>query len=106
MTSKDFAIGVLSVTAVILLVGLIILNAAAPQTALASGQSGTVGEYVVTTSSVDAQCEILCILDTSVQRLNFYQLDPITYQVVRIRSIDVRAQQPAGGRPGAGQRRR
>jgi hypothetical protein len=103
MNTKDFAIGILSVTAIILLVGLLLLQAA-PQPVLASGQSGTVGSFVVTTTHVDEQCELLCILDTGAQRLNVYQLEPTSNQLMPLRSIDVRA--PANARDGGRQRRR
>ena len=99
MTGRDFAIGVLSVTAVILLVGLLVLQAGSPQAAMAIGQSGTVGNYVVATCQVDDQAEILSILDTTAQRLNFYRLDLMTNQLLPIRSIDVRVQPGAGRNP-------
>jgi hypothetical protein len=101
MNTKDFTIGVLSVTAVILLVGFLLLQAIPPQPVLASGESGAIGDYILNTAYVDAQCEVISILDTATQRLNFYQLDPLNNQLMLLTSMDVRNQPAAQpGRPG------
>ena len=106
MNSKDFTIGVLSVTAVVLLVGFLVLQAIPPQPALASGQSGTVGDYVVTTAFVDDQSEVIGILDTAAQRVNFYQLESNANRIVLLYSQDIRLQAGAPRDAGRPQRRR
>jgi hypothetical protein len=91
MNSKDFTIGVLSVTAVILLVGFLLLQAMPPQAAMASGQGGTIGEYIVSTEQVDEYCEVITILDTATQRMNFYQLDLSNNQLAPLQWFDAKA---------------
>ncbi len=72
MSGKDFAIGILSVTAVILLTGLIIVHAVLPRQAMAFGQNAAGGDYLVTTSQLDQGSELLVILDTATDRMNVY----------------------------------
>ena len=91
MNGKDFTIGVLSVTAVVLLVGFLLLQAIPPQPAMASGQGGVVGEYVASTEQVDEYCEVVTILDTATQRMNFYMLDLSTNQLAPLQSFDAKA---------------
>lgn len=105
MNGKDFTIGVLSVTATVLLAAFIIVQTLAPQPALASGQGGTIGEYVVSTAFVDDQCEVLSIINTTAQRMNVYQLDQTTSQLIPIAQYDLRVLQQQQG-PGRTQRRR
>jgi hypothetical protein len=81
MSRKDFAIGVLSVTAVVLLTGLIIVQAMAPQQAMAFGQSAGSGDFLVTTSQVNDYVELLIVLDTAQMKMNAYIFNPQTGQV-------------------------
>ncbi len=64
ITVRDFAIGVLSVTAVILLTALLVGHALLPRQAMAYAQSTSAGGYLVTTSQVDDSAELLLILNT------------------------------------------
>ena len=72
MSGKDFVIGVLSVTAVILLTGLVIIHAVRPEPALAFGQSASAGGYLVTTSQLNPDAELLLILDTAAEKMSVY----------------------------------
>jgi hypothetical protein len=81
MNGKDFAIGVLSITAVILLTGLIILHAVAPQKAMAFGQNAGAGDYLVTTSQVNDYVELLIVMDTAQMKMNAYIYNVQTGQV-------------------------
>jgi hypothetical protein len=90
MNNKDFTIGILSVTSVILLAAFLILQSLPARPVQASGEGGTAGQYVVTTGFVDEQCEIFSILDTTTMRLNFYQLDWARNEVVLLRGMDTR----------------
>jgi len=94
MNGKDFAIGVLSVTAVILLAALILVHALLPQSAMAFGQSGRAGDYLVTTSQADENVELLIILDSAVQRMNAYMFNTQMGQVELLQTLDVRTQRP------------
>lgn len=75
MNSKDFAIGILSVTAVVLLVGLFVVTVAGPREAYATGQNDRSGDYVVSTCQLDETAEIVYILDAGVQVMNAYAFD-------------------------------
>jgi hypothetical protein len=81
MNGKDFAIGILSVTAVVLLTGLIILQAVSPQKAMAFGQNGGAGDYLATTSQVNDHVELLIVFDTAAMKMNAYIFNPQTGQV-------------------------
>ena len=67
VTVKDFAIGVLSVTAVILLTALLVGHAFLPRQAMAFAQSGSAGHYLLTTCQLDDTAELLIILNTKTQ---------------------------------------
>ena len=72
MNGKDLAIGVLSVTAVIFLTGLVIVHALLPQQAMGFGQNAAAGDYLVATSQFNERTELLLILDTASQEMNVY----------------------------------
>lgn len=81
MNGKDFAIGILSVTAVILLTGLIIVHALLPQSAMAFGQNAAAGDYLVTTSQLNDRTELVVIVNTDTEQLNVYFFDPQLGQI-------------------------
>lgn len=97
MTTKDFAIGVLSVTATILLVGLVILNVMEPRPAYAVGQSGSGGDYLICTSQLDESTEIVYILDAGVGRMNVYGFDINAGRTELIQSMDVQVRERPQG---------
>ena len=75
MDNKNFTIGVLSVTAVILLVGLVIVSAR-PQRAFASAGPGIeAGDYVLATGQFIQKEHLLYVLDAVAQRLIVYRFD-------------------------------
>lgn len=81
MNTKDLAIGVLTVTAVILLTGLIVMNAVAPREAMAFAQNAGAGDYLVTTSQYSEYIELLLVFDTAQLKMNAYVFNPQTGQV-------------------------
>lgn len=89
MTSKDFAIGVLSITAVVLFAALLIVQVATPQQAMAYAQSASAGDLLVTTAQLDDTTELLVILDSVQQKMNVYGFDPQVAQVQLIQQVDV-----------------
>lgn len=95
MNGKDFAIGVLSVTAVILLSALILVQTLSPQPAVAGTVGTTVGQYVVTSGQLDDTTDLLYVLDTTAQRMNVYGIEPQLGRIVVIQQLDMR---PQGGR--------
>lgn len=84
MTSKDFAIGVLSTTAVILLVGLLVILSR-PATAFASGMTASMGRYVLTVGNVQiGNEELLYVLDTVDQKMIAYRFNGAKKQIVPV----------------------
>lgn len=84
VTVKDFAIGVLSVTAVILMTALLVSNALLPRQAMAFAQNASAGHYLVATSQLDDTAELLLILNTRTMQLNVYGFNVDTWQIVLI----------------------
>ncbi len=75
MDSKDMTIGVLSTTAVILLVGIMIIHSR-PEPALASGMTASGGDYVMTVGSVSTDDEeVLFVIDRVAQKMIVYRFD-------------------------------
>lgn len=103
MNTKDLTIGILAVTAVVLFVALVLLHALAPQPALAAGQSVTGGQYVVSTQRIDDNSELLVIMNTSVQAMNYYIFNNATRQIELLQTIDVQdlRRRAGGGMRGA-----
>jgi hypothetical protein len=90
MNAKDFAIGILSTTAVILLVGVVIMNTR-PEPVRADGMTtSTGGDYVLTVggvSIVDEEC--LYVLDAPAQKLIAYRFDAGRQQIEIVQGIDL-----------------
>lgn len=74
MDSKNFAIGVLSTTAVILLSALILLHQL-PQPTLASGMGDRGGDYILLSGEMWEQEEILYVIDTNLDKMITYRYD-------------------------------
>jgi hypothetical protein len=74
MNSKDLAIGVLSTTAVVLFVGLILLHGSS-QPALAGVPGVQSGDYVLAVGAVDTRTQVLFVIDTAVNGMNVYGFD-------------------------------
>jgi len=96
MTNKNWAIGILSVIATILFVGLMIISTGTPQNAYAVGQNGAGGDYLACTSQLDESTEVIYILDAGVGRLNVYGFNINTGRTELIQSMNVQA--PERGR--------
>jgi len=77
MESKNLAIGVLSVTAVILFVGLLIVNTR-PQPAYASNVSASGGDYTLTVGRAAPDTELLYVIDNVTQRMVVYVINRAT----------------------------
>jgi len=98
MTTKDLAIGVLSVTAVILFTGLMLVNVILPERAMAVGQTDRSGDYLVTSAQLDETAELVCIVDAALQRMNVYGLNVQAGQIELIQQIDIQPLQRLGER--------
>jgi hypothetical protein len=74
MDAKNLAIGVLSVTATVLLVGnLVVVSLPAP--AVAVGQIDRGGDYIMVTSQFNTSTELVFIVDGAAGRMAAYAYD-------------------------------
>lgn len=90
MDNKNFAIGILSVTAVILFSALLITNVLLPDRAMAFAQNAAVGPYVVSTSQLIEYSELLVVLHLPTERMNIYVLNPQNGKIELIQPFDVK----------------
>ncbi len=94
MDSKNFAIGVLSTTAVILFVGLLVLETR-PQPAYAASMNAQGGDYLVATGQLQDTEELLYVIDARNQVLVVYRFDINRKQINLTDRQDLRALAPA-----------
>ena len=81
MDNKNFAIGVLGITAVILLVGLLIVNSQPTPVFASAGPGIESGDYVLATGQfLHSDEHLLYIVDAVAQRLIAYRFDIRTRQ--------------------------
>ncbi len=89
MDSKNFTIGVLSTTAVILLVGVVIVQSQ-PQGAWASGMTASGGQYVLTVGrDISGDQELLYVIDAGTQRMGVYRLNANRQQIELLQGIEL-----------------
>jgi hypothetical protein len=88
MDSKNFAIGILSVTAVILLVGILVIHSM-PTPAAASGMTQTGGNYVLSVGRLNLNEEVLYVVDSSDAKVLLYAIDIARKQIVPQGGIDL-----------------
>jgi len=89
VTTKDFAIGVLGVTAVILLAALLAINAFMPGRALAAAQASAAGDYLVNVARLNEAASLLIVINTQQQLMNGYGFNLNTGQIDLIQQIDL-----------------
>lgn len=106
--SKNFAIGVLSTTAMILLVGLVVVQTA-PPSVRADGMTVAGGDYVVTVGArTQTDEDYVYIIDVPAEKMIAYRFDTAKQQIEIVQGMDlsVLRQAPAKPEPGKpGQRR-
>lgn len=78
-SNQNLTIGVLSITAVIMLVG--ILVSGGQNSAMAIGQLDRGGDYVILTGQFNDSTEIVYITDAAAKRMNSYSYDVTTRQL-------------------------
>lgn len=108
MNSKDLAIGILSTTAAILLVGLLIINTL-PGPAYASGMTETGADYVLTVgTAITADEELIYVVDAPTEKMVVYRFDGGRGRIEIVQGIDLKPlreaaagqrTQPPGRRP-------
>ena len=74
MDSKQFAIGILSVTAVILLAATVVVHSR-PEPASAAGMTAMGGDYVLTVGALNASEELLYVVDSAAEKIVVYTFD-------------------------------
>ena len=90
MDNKNFTIGILSVTAVILLTALLITNLLLPERAMAFAQNSATGPYKVATCQLLEYAELLIVLHMPTGRMNTYALNPQNGIIELIQPMDVK----------------
>ena len=103
MDARNFAIGVLSTTATILLVGVILLYSR-PEAVRADGMTTSGGNYVVTVGSLtQGDEEVVYVVDTSMDKMLVFRFDANRRQIEIVQGIDLaearRASTPSGQQP-------
>jgi len=89
MDSKNFAIGVLSTTATILLVGVILVHSRSNE-ALADGMTATGGGYIVTVGNLTWNDEeLVYVVDTSTDKMTVYRFDGNRRQIELVQGVDL-----------------
>ncbi len=89
MNSKDFAIGILSTTAVILLVGIVVIHTR-PEPAYAAGMTAAGGDYILTVGRIQRTPEdVLYVIDSVAQKLVVYSYNPARGQVTIADGVDL-----------------
>lgn len=92
----DMLIGVLSITAVILLVSLLLVQWM-PAPALATGMTTSSGGFVMTVGAwTIGDEEIVFLLDSSSNKMVAYRFDPSTRQIAVVQGIDLAPIRPPG----------
>lgn len=71
----NLTIGVLSITATILLVGVILTTVGGQNAAQAIGQTDRGGDYIVVTGQYTDSTELLYVTDAAAKRMNVYGYD-------------------------------
>lgn len=88
---ENLAIGVLSITATILLVGVILVLSTGQNQALAfSGGNDRSGDYVIATGQFSSSTDLVFLVDAAANRLNIYGYDRIQKDLRLYDSHDLR----------------
>lgn len=99
--SEPLAIGVLSITAVILLVGILVVTTVNDR-ALAVGQTDRGGDYIVLGVQFNNGTETVAITDAAAQKVNIYGFDLSSKRIAIWTSQDLKRLQAAAAGQGAG----
>ncbi len=112
MDNKALAIGILSTTSAIFLVGLVVVLSR-PLPASADGMTSSGGGYVVTVGALtDGNEELLYVIDVPGEKLAVYRFDAANHAIQLIQGIDLAEQRRAaeaskrGSQAPSGNRRR
>ena len=99
MDSRNFAIGILSTTAVILLVGILVIHSR-PAPAFASGMAASGGAYLLTVGAIQVGDEELVFVTHASRssKMNVYRFNVGKAQIERVDRINLKEMQDAAGK--------
>jgi hypothetical protein len=87
MNNQTFAIGVLSTTAAILLVGLLVIGTR-PQPAVAFGMNADAGDHYLLTGQFGSSEELLYVISPIERRMIAYRYDTNQNKIVVVTSVE------------------
>ncbi|MFH1416967.1 MAG: hypothetical protein ABII12_01585 [Planctomycetota bacterium] len=87
--NQRLTIGVLSVTAMVLLVGIILATTGGQNQALAFGQLDRGGDYVLVTGQFTLNTELVYVTDAAAKKLNVYSYDRTRREIILWDSHDL-----------------
>lgn len=106
MDNKNFAIGVLSTTAVVLFVGLMVVQSR-PVPAYAHGMTESAGNYVLTVASVaEHDYELLHIINNAKEKMNVYSFDARSHTIQMVDTIDLKQMRSLSAKAKPSQKKR
>jgi hypothetical protein len=105
MNSKDFAIGVLTVTATVLLTTVLLLTVLTPKPVQAYAQLDEGAGYTMLTVLVSDTTELLNVIDHAAGLMNLYRYDINVNKLLPLQQIPLSSVQAATAAPGGGQAR-
>ncbi len=88
--SKNLAIGVLSITAVILLAAVILVTSGSQNPAQAVGMLDRGGDYIMVTAQFSENDEIVYITDAAAQVTNVYNYDTTRRELILWDQMDLK----------------
>ncbi|MBK8267917.1 MAG: hypothetical protein IPK83_06270 [Planctomycetes bacterium] len=94
--NRNFLIGVLSITATILFVGLLVVTSVGPTPAMAIGQLDRGGDYIMVTGQFTENSELVYVVDAAAKRMIGYSYETTTRDFVLWNATDL-ARIGAGG---------
>ena len=106
MNNKDFMIGVLTVTATVLLTAVLLLSVLAPKTAQAYAQHDEGNGYTMFTVQVSDATELLTIINHPAGLMNIYRYDININRLLPVQQIPLPPVQVAAPVPAAAPARR
>ena len=101
LDARTFGIGILSVTACILFVGLILVLQAPP--AYAIGMNDRAGDYIMATQQVSTTNEAVVVIDAAAKRMIVYAFDFNNRVLEIVDQVNLSEIPRPDGRAGAGQ---
>lgn len=96
--NRNFIIGVLSITAVILFVGLVVVMSIGSTPAMAIGQIDRGGDYILVTGQFTENTELVYVVDAAAKRMIAYSYEASTRDFVLWHTIDLARIGGAAGR--------